>query len=143
MVDGNTKNVLNIHNIPYGSSIFIKKGAKIKKGDVICQWDPFNGVIVSEFSGKISYENIEQGVTYQVEIDEQTGFQEKVISESRNKLIPTLHIKDVKGNILRSYNLPVGAHLIVNDGDSIKEGKNLGQNPKKISKVRRYYWWLA
>ena len=74
-----------------------KKGVKIKKGDVICQWDPFNGVIVSEFSGKISYENIEQGVTYQVEIDEQTGFQEKVISESRNKkLIPTLHIKDIQ-----------------------------------------------
>ncbi len=60
---------------------------KLKKGDVICQWDPYNGVIISEFAGKVKYENIEQGVTYQVEIDEQTGFQEKVISESRNKKI--------------------------------------------------------
>ena len=75
-MDENTKNVLNTHNIPYGSSIFIKNSSKIKKGDVICQWDPFNGVIVSEFTGKISFENIDQGVTYQVEIDEQTGFQE-------------------------------------------------------------------
>ena len=135
LVDGNTKNILNIHNIPYGSSIFIKKGVKINKGYVICQWDHFNVVIFSEFSGKISYENIEQGVTYQVEIDEQTGFQEKVISESRNKkLIPTLHIKDIKGNTVRSYNLPVGAHLIVNDGDSIKEGKILVKIPRKSAK---------
>ena len=76
---------LSTNNIPYGSQLFIKNGAKIKKGDVVCQWDPYNGVIVSEFTGQIAYENIEQGVTYQVEIDEQTGFQEKVISESRNK----------------------------------------------------------
>ena len=135
LVDSKTKNVLNTHNIPYGSSIKIRKGMKIKKGDVICQWDPFNGVIVSEFSGKISFENIEQGMTYQVEIDEQTGFQEKVISESRNKkLIPTLHINDTKGNTLRSYNLPVGAHLIVNDGDKIKEGKILVKIPRKSAK---------
>jgi DNA-directed RNA polymerase subunit beta' len=135
LVDSNTKNVLNTHNIPYGSSIFVKNNSKIKKGDVICQWDPFNGVIVSEFTGKISFENIDQGVTYQVEIDEQTGFQEKVISESRNKkLIPTLHIHDAKGNTLRSYNLPVGAHLIVNDGETIKEGKTLVKIPRKSAK---------
>ena len=83
----------------------------------------------------ISFENIEQGVTYQVEIDEQTGFQEKVISESRNKkLIPTLHIKDNNGKTLRSYNLPVGAHLIVNDGEKIKEGKILVKIPRKSAK---------
>ncbi len=69
----------------------------LNRGDVVCTWDPYNGVIISEFAGKIKYENIEQGITYQVEIDEQTGFQEKVISESRNKkLIPTLHIEDGK-----------------------------------------------
>ena len=96
----------------------VKNGSTVKKDDLICQWDPFNGVIVSEFTGKIVYENIEQGVTYQVEIDEQTGFQEKVISESRNKkVIPTLLIQDKKGTVLRSYNLPVGAHFMVDDGD--------------------------
>lgn len=92
-------------------------------------------MIISEFSGKIAYENIEQGITYQVEIDEQTGFQEKVISESRNKkLIPTLLIQDAKGNVLRSYNLPVGAHLMVNDGEKIKEGKVLVKIPRKSAK---------
>ena len=116
LVDANTGNVLNNHNIPYGSSIFVKSGSKIKKGDLLCQWDPYNGVIISEFAGKVRYENIEQGITFQVEIDEQTGFQEKVISESRNKkLIPTLHIEDKKGNVMRSYNLPVGAHLMIDD----------------------------
>ena len=95
IVDEKTGITLSTNNIPYGSQLFVKNGAKIKKGDVVCQWDPYNGVIVSEFTGDIAYENIEQGITYQVEIDEQTGFQEKVISESRNKkLIPTLLIKD-------------------------------------------------
>ena len=108
LVDKKTGIVLSTNNIPYGSSIFVKNGDKVKKDTVICQWDPYNGVIISEFSGKVRYENIEQGVTYQVEIDEQTGFQEKVISESRNKkLIPTLLVEDAKGNLIRSYNLPV------------------------------------
>lgn len=127
--------VLSTNNIPYGSQIFVKNGEKVKKGDKICQWDPYNAVIISEFSGKIMYENIEQGVTYQVEIDEQTGFQEKVISESRNKrLIPTLQILDKSGEVLRSYNLPVGAHLMVNDGEKIKEGKVLVKIPRKSAK---------
>ena len=135
ILDSKTKSVLSTNNIPYGSSLHIKNGDKIKKNTVICKWDPFNGVIVSEFTGKIVFENIEQGLTYQVEIDEQTGFQEKVISESRNKkLIPTLSIADKKGNILRSYNLPVGAHLIVNEGDQIQEGKVLVKIPRKSAK---------
>ena len=103
---------------------------------MICQWDPYNGVIISEFSGKVRYENIEQGVTFQVEIDEQTGFQEKVISESRNKkLIPTLLVEDAKGNLIRSYNLPVGAHIMVDDGEKISLGKILVKIPRKSAKA--------
>ncbi|MEO1487286.1 MAG: DNA-directed RNA polymerase subunit beta' [Bacteroidota bacterium] len=136
VVDANTGITLSTNNIPYGSQLFVKDGDKIKSGTVICQWDPYNGVIVSEFTGQIAYENIEQGVTYQVEIDEQTGFQEKVISESRNKkLIPTLLIKDGKGETLRSYNLPVGSHIMVDDGDKIKEGKILVKIPRKSAKA--------
>merc|ERR1711988_964792 len=101
ILDVKTKSVLSTNNIPYGSSLNLKNGSKVKKGTIVCQWDPFNGVIVSEFTGKIVFENIEQGITYQVEIDEQTGFQEKVISESRNKkIIPTLSITDNEGNVL-------------------------------------------
>ncbi|WP_350291147.1 DNA-directed RNA polymerase subunit beta' [uncultured Croceitalea sp.] len=136
IVDSKTGIVLSTNNIPYGSILAIKNGTKIKKGDVICSWDPYNGVIVSEFTGKIAYENIEQGVTYQVEIDEQTGFQEKVISESRNKkLIPTLLIQDAKGETLRSYNLPVGSHIMVDDGEKVQEGKTLVKIPRKSAKA--------
>ncbi|WP_405383427.1 DNA-directed RNA polymerase subunit beta' [Maribacter sp. LLG6340-A2] len=136
VVDAKTGITLSTSNIPYGSQLFVENGAKVSKGDVICSWDPYNGVIVSEFPGKIAYENIEQGVTYQVEIDEQTGFQEKVISESRNKkLIPTLLIQDAKGETLRSYNLPVGSHIMVDDGDKIKEGKILVKIPRKSAKA--------
>ncbi|SDE86159.1 DNA-directed RNA polymerase subunit beta' [Pricia antarctica] len=136
IVDKKTGITLSTNNIPYGSQLFVKNGAKIKDGDIVCQWDPYNGVIVSEFPGTISYENIEQGVTYQVEIDEQTGFQEKVISETRNKkLIPTLLIKNSKDEVLRSYNLPVGSHIMVDDGDKIKEGKILVKIPRKSAKA--------
>ena len=135
IIDDKTGIVLSSNIIPYGSSISIKNGKKIKKDDLICKWDPYNGVIISEFAGKVEYENVEQGVTYQVEIDEQTGFREKVISESRNKkLIPTLHIKDNKGKILRTYNLPVGAHLMVDDSEKVKTGKILVKIPRKSAK---------
>ena len=134
--DKKTGITLSTNNIQYGSHIFIKSGAKLSKGDVVCQWDPFNGVIISEFSGKIKYENLEQGLTYQVEVDEQTGFQEKVISESRDKKkIPTILIVGKKDEVIRSYNLPVGAHLMVDDGDKIKIGDILVKIPRKSSKA--------
>ncbi len=135
LVDSKTGISLSNKIIPYGSFISVKNGQKIKKGAEICRWDPYNGVIVSEFGGKIGYENIQQGVTFQVEIDEQTGFQEKVITESRDKkLIPTLLIQDKKGNTLQSYNLPVGSHIIVDDGESIESGKILVKIPRKSAK---------
>ena len=136
IVDPKTGITLSNNVIPYGSQIFIKPGDKIKKGDVACEWDPYNGVIISEFAGTIKFQNIEQGVTYQVETDEQTGFQEKVISESRNKKkIPTLLIMGKKDEVIRSYNLPVGAHLMVDDEENIKVGKILVKIPRKSAKT--------
>ena len=136
LIDKKTGITLSTNNIPYGSHVFVKNGDKLTKGDVVCQWDPYNGVIISEFAGKVRYENIEQGVTYQVEIDEQTGFQEKVISESRNKkLIPTLIVEDSKGEAIRSYNLPVGAHIMIDDGEKVKIGKILVKIPRKSAKA--------
>ncbi len=130
------KRVIMTTNIPYGSELLVKNKSKIKKGTVICRWDPYNAVIISEIAGKIEYENIQQGVTYQVEMDDQTGFQEKVISESRNKkLIPTLKIVDKKGEEVKSYNLPVGAHLIVDNGEKIEAGKILVKMPRKSAKA--------
>ncbi len=122
--------------IPYGSIIFDKDRKSIKKGDVICQWDPFNGVIVSEFAGTVQFDNLEQGINYTVEIDEQTGFKEKVITDSKNKkILPSLIIADKDGNALRSYSLPVGAHLIVDDGEKVASGKILVKIPRKSGKA--------
>lgn len=136
LVDKNTGITLSTNNIPYGATLFIKNGATVKKGDVICSWDPYNGVIISEFAGKVQYENITQGVTYQVEIDEQTGFQEKVVSESRDKKkIPSLLILGKNDEVIRSYNLPVGAHIMVNDNDKISVGKVLVKIPRRSAKT--------
>ncbi len=122
--------------IPYGSIIFDKDRKSIKKGDVICQWDPFNGVIVSEFAGTVQFDNLEQGINFTVEIDEQTGFKEKVITDSKNKkILPSLIIVDKDGNALRSYSLPVGAHLIVDDGEKVESGKILVKIPRKSGKA--------
>ncbi|MBG7630568.1 MAG: DNA-directed RNA polymerase subunit beta', partial [Bacteroidetes bacterium] len=132
MVDEKTGLTLSTNNVPYGSYIYIADGQKLKKGEVVCKWDPFNGVIVSEFSGTIQFESIERGINYLVEIDEQTGFQEKVIIESKNKkTIPTLLLKDSNGETIRSYNLPVGAHLIIEDGEKIKSGMVIVKIPRK------------
>ncbi|MBZ9779396.1 DNA-directed RNA polymerase subunit beta' [Psychroflexus sp. CAK8W] len=136
VIDKKSGIALSTNVIPYGSELLISPGDKVKRGDVICKWDPYNGVIISEFSGKIEFENITQGQTYEVESDEQTGFQEKVIIESKNKRkIPTLHIKSDGDEILRSYNLPVGAHLMVDDDEEIKIGKILVKIPRKSSKA--------
>ena len=136
IMDKNTGIVLSTNNIPYGSKIFIEGKRTIKKGDVICEWDPYNGVIVSEFGGKAVFEDIIEGVTFQVEMDEQTGYKEKVISDAKKKkVIPTLHVQNKKGETLRSYSLPVGAHLLIEEGQDIKVGEILVKIPRKSGKA--------
>ncbi|WP_417611520.1 DNA-directed RNA polymerase subunit beta' [Owenweeksia hongkongensis] len=136
LVDEKTGITLATNNVPYGSFLRVKNGAKLKKGDVICDWDPYNAVIISETAGTIKFQDIDQGITYRVEIDEQTGFMEKVISETRSKkVIPTISIVDAKGNELKHYTLPVGAHIIVEEGDKIKAGKTLVKIPRKSAKA--------
>ena len=131
IVDPKTKVVLTTGNIPYGSQIYTKPGAKVKKGDIICDWDPYNAVILTEVDGKVAFENFELGVTYKEESDEQTGFTEKVISEIKDKKkIPVLTVVDGKKNVLRTYNLPVGAHIIVNEGDKVTGGDILVKIPR-------------
>jgi DNA-directed RNA polymerase subunit beta' len=136
IMDKNTGIVLSTNNIPYGSKIFIEGKRTIKKGDIICEWDPYNGVIVSEFGGKAVFEDVIEGVTFQVEMDEQTGYKEKVISDAKKKkVIPTLHVQDKKGETLRSYSLPVGAHLLIEEGQDIKVGEILVKIPRKSGKA--------
>lgn len=129
------RTVLMINHIPYGSTLFVKQGNFINKGTEICRWDPYNAVIIAECSGIIAYEDIKKGVTFQIE-DEQAGIQEKVILESRDKkLVPSLKILNEDKREIKIYNLPVGAHLVVENGDRIKVGKVIAKIPRKYGKM--------
>ena len=124
-------------NIPYGSELLIKNESKIKKGDVVCKWDPYNALIISEFKGEVVFENIIEGMTYREEVDEQTGFTEKVITELKDrKRPPAIHVVDSKTkDILFEYSIPVNSHINVNEGDKIDEGKVLVKIPRTAGKT--------
>ena len=124
-------------HIPYGSTLFVKDKQKITKGDKICEWDPFNAVIISEFGGIAQFESIEEGVTFRLERDDQTGHSEKVIVESKNKRkIPTIRIVDSSGQDLRSYNLPVGSYISIEDGATVLPGQKIVKIPRKLGKIQ-------
>ena len=135
IVDKKTGIALTTHTIPYGSKLYIKPGQEIEKGKLICEWDPFNAVIISEMSGKIGYDFLIEGVTFREESDEQTGFKEKVIIDSRDKTKnPAIKILNPKGEELRLYNLPVGAHLVVETDKPVEAGEVLAKIPRAIGK---------
>ena len=124
------------NHVPYGAFLSIKNGAKVKKGDQLCYWDPYNAVILSDLNGKADYEFIEEGITYKDESDEQTGHKEKVIVDSKDKTKnPAIVVKGAKDEI-KSYNIPVGAHLAVEKGDKIVAGQILCKIPRQIGKTR-------
>ena len=136
IVDNTTGIVLFTHNLPYGSLLFKFDGDEVTNGDLICEWDPFNAVIISEFDGKIAFENIIEGVTYREESDEQTGLREKVIIESRDKTKnPVIRILDKDGNEQKQYNLPVGAHIVVKENARVKAGDTLIKIPRSFGKA--------
>ena len=128
VIDEKSDVTLATHIIPYGSNIY-KKSGKVVKGDIICNWDPYNALIISEIAGKIGFQDIEEGFTYRVESDEQTGYQEKVMIDSRDKTKnPSIIIKSKNGK--KTYSMPVKAHISVDEGESIKEGKVLAKIPR-------------
>ena len=136
IVDPNTKIVLTNTNIPYGSKLYFNSGDMLKKGDIVCEWDPFNAVIVSEATGKVRFENVIEGVTYKVESDEQTGLREKIIIESKDRTrVPVAQILDESGEVIRSYNLPMGAHLMIDEGQDIKSGQVFVKIPRAVGKA--------
>ncbi|UPT66548.1 MAG: DNA-directed RNA polymerase subunit beta' [Sphingobacteriales bacterium JAD_PAG50586_3] len=137
IVDKNTQVVLTTANIPYGARMYVKNGIEVKKGELICNWDPYNAVIVSESVGVIKYEDIEEGITYREETDEQTGYKEKVLIERRDKTKnPTIIVLTPnKKEILKSYSIPVGSHIIANNGDKVAAGEILVKIPRTSGKL--------
>jgi DNA-directed RNA polymerase subunit beta' len=136
VIDTNTGIILTTQNIPYGSKLYIKENEMGKKGTLVCEWDPFNAVIIAEDDGKIGFEDVVENQTFITETDEATGLKEKIIIESkdRNK-VPSAHIIDKSGTSLRTYNLPVGAHLVLDNGDKIKTGQMLVKIPRAVGKT--------
>jgi len=135
IVDLNTRIVLTTSNIPYGAQLYVKNGEEVNAGHLICDWDPFNAVILSEISGKIEFESLEEGITYREEADEQTGFAEKVVIDSRDKTKnPAIRIVDKKGDVIKTYNIPVTAHIIVDEAQSITAGQILVKIPRSSGK---------
>ena len=136
VVDTTTNIVLTTQNIPYGSKLYVKDGTVCEKGTKICEWDPFNALIIVEQAGKIKFEDVVENLTFKTETDDATGLREKIIIESkdRNK-VPSAHIIGKGGEILKTYNLPVGAHLVLDDGDKIQVGQTLVKIPRAVGKA--------
>ena len=134
-VDTHTNIVLSTVNVPYGSSLYFKNGDTVKKGDKIAQWDPFNAVIVTEYAGTLKFHDVIEGVTFRAETDETTGLTEKIVTESRDKLkVPTCDIVDANGDVVGTYNFPVGGHVVVEDGQTVKTGETLVKIPRAAAK---------
>jgi DNA-directed RNA polymerase subunit beta' len=137
IVDTDTGKLYVSQHIPYGAIMYVKDGEQITRGKRICEWDPFNAVIVSEFSGIARFEDIEEGVTFRVERDDQTGYAEKVIIEPKNRRkMPSIRIVDRNGEELRSYNLPVGSYISIEDGSEVSAGQKIVKIPRKLGKIQ-------
>ena len=133
-IDVKNDRLLNVMNIPYGATLAVKDGQHVKKGDLICTWDPFNNVIAAELDGKLKFENIIEGITFREESDEQTGHREKVVIETRDKTkIPSIIIE---GKEKKSYNLPTGSHIVVDEGEDVKAGQVIVKIPRVLGKLR-------
>ncbi|MEB0248630.1 DNA-directed RNA polymerase subunit beta', partial [Mucilaginibacter sp. 5B2] len=137
IIEAGTNKVIVTNNIPYGSYLYVKDGANITKGDRICSWDPYNAVIISEFAGITTFEAVLEGITFREESDEQTGHREKVIIDTRDKTKnPVIQIADTKGNIIKGYNIPVGAHISVEEGEKLQTGQVIAKIPRSTGKTR-------
>jgi DNA-directed RNA polymerase subunit beta' len=131
IIEPNTRMMLTNANIPYGSKLFFSNGDTVSKGDLICEWDPFNAVIVSEVAGRLKYENLVENITFRVDADEQSGLREKIIIESKDRTkVPEVNVVDKNGQIVKTYALPVGAHLMLEDGEEVKAGEIFVKIPR-------------
>ena len=132
-VDPNTNIILATLNVPYGSSLYHKEGEVVEKDTVIARWDPFNAVIVSQYAGTLKFNDVQKDQTYRAEVDETTGLEEKIITDSKNKaMVPSCDVIDANGEIVGTYNFPVGGHLVVEDGQTIKTGEVLVKIPRAV-----------
>ena len=135
IVDKNTRMIITTQNIPYGANLYIEHGTEVESGQLICEWDPYNAVIISELSGKVVFNNMFEGATYRTDSDDQTGYYEKVIIESKDKTRnPSISIVNDEGEVLKTYDMPVGAHIVINENKDIITGSIIAKIPRAIGK---------
>ncbi len=135
IMDLKNDRLLITNNVPYGATLTVKDGAKVNKGDIICTWDPYNNVVIAEITGKIKFDNVIEGITYREEADEQTGHREKVVIETKDKTkIPSLVVEG--GKEVKSYNLPVGSHITIEESDDVRAGQVIVKIPRVLGKLR-------
>ena len=133
-VDPHTNIVLSTQNVPYGSDLFVNDGDKVEKGTMIAKWDPFNAVIVTENPGRVKFEDVIEGVTFRVEEDDATGLRERIIIESKERgRVPSAHILDENGELIRTYNFPINGRIAIEDGQTLKAGDVLVKIPRAVS----------
>ena len=133
-IDPHTDIVLATMNVPYGSSLYYKEGDLVKTGDLIAKWDPFNAVIVTEYAGTLRFNDVIEGITYRAETDETTGLTEMIITDSKDKSkVPTCDVLDANGEVVGTYNFPVGGHVSCEDGQTVKTGTTLVKIPRVAS----------
>ena len=139
VLDPKSKTIITTYNVPYGAHLMVKDGGKVKKGDVLCTWDPFNTLIISDIDGKVEYENIIEGVNMREEGDDQTGLYEYVITESKDKTkVPMIKVvgKDGKEELIKVFNMPVKSILVAKDSQKVKAGDILAKIPRSASRTR-------
>ncbi len=135
-IDVNTGIVFSTHNVPYGSKLYADDGDIVEKNKLIAKWDPFNAVIITEIAGRIEFESVIENVTYKIESDEATGLHEIIITESKDKAkIPSIRIMSEEGSLIRTYNLPVGGHVVVENNQKVKPGDILVKIPRAVGKA--------
>ncbi len=136
ILDPKLKTVITTYNIPYGAELMVKEGQKVKKSDLLCTWDPFNTLIISDITGKVEFDNIIEGINMREEGDEQTGLSEMVITESKDKTkVPVFRVEDGEGNI-KTFNLPVKSILVAKNGQTVKAGDILAKMPRSATRTR-------
>ncbi len=137
IMDVKNDRIMITNNVPYGATVVVKEGQKVTKGDLICTWDPFNNVILAEIKGRVKFDNVIEGVTYREEADEQTGHREKVVIDTKDKTkLPSLLVEGSESSVVKTYNLPVGSHIVIEGSDDVRAGQVLVKIPRILGKLR-------
>ena len=124
------------YHLPYGAHLLVAQKAHVKKGQELCYWDPYNAVVLSQISGKVVFEDIQMGVTCEEQYNQETGYTERIIIDTKDKqLVPSIIVSSKSSQTI-THNLPVKAYLVVKEGDEVHAGQVLAKIPRASGQLR-------